>query len=266
MAGGGRRFLGAGAVVLVCALALTAGAAALTYIGAITLDDPSHPNAVETDATASTCANEGAYPGTVADPEQYHYDQYTITSTSPTPSCVTARIASNSGEGVWLVAYLNSFDPADLARNFLADLGAGTRDAATMSFDVPGNGRFVLVVEEFVAGEGVASYTLTATGEGIPSAVRLRAFSARRGRQGVIVRWRTAAELNTLGFNVYRELGRVRTRLNARLIAASGTGARRGVYTVVDRRAPRLRGPLRYWLEAVGKDGSTTWHGPVRLS
>jgi hypothetical protein len=63
-----------------------------------------------------------------------------------------------------------------------------------------------------------------------PTAVTLVSFTAAAFRDTVTLRWRTAAEPQLLGFDVYRS-GR---KLNRRLIAARGS---------VSSRRPRLRAP-----------------------
>lgn len=93
-----------------------------------------------------------------------------------------------------------------------------------------------------------------------PSAVRISTTSAVRTPHGVLVRWRTASEIDTLGFNVYREVNGKRTRVNRFLIAGRG----RGLYSFLDRKAPKGKS-VRYWIQAVNLDGSRTWHGPVRI-
>ena len=37
-----------------------------------------------------------------------------------------------------------------------------------------------------------------------PTAVTVRSFSARHSSTGIMLAWRTASEVDTLGFNVYR--------------------------------------------------------------
>jgi hypothetical protein len=79
------------------------------------------------------------------------------------------------------------------------------------------------------------------------SAITLRSLTASRSTAGVMVRWRTASEADTLGFNVYRQ----------------GNGP--GAYSFVDRLAPK-RSATRYWVQAVNLDGSRSWYGPARLT
>jgi hypothetical protein len=98
-------------------------------------------------------------------------------------------------------------------------------------------------------------------------AVQLSSFTGVRSHRGVLLRWRTGAEVNTLGFNVYRQrAGARRVRLNRRIIPALSLtrGTLGGAYSYRDRRAPR-KTVVRYWLQEVAANGSRTWHGPVRI-
>jgi plastocyanin len=93
-----------------------------------------------------------------------------------------------------------------------------------------------------------------------PTAVRFTSFSATRSARGVVVSWRTASELDTLGFEVYRERGDRRTRLTRGLIPVRGD-ARGAAYSFLDRTSPRRGETVRYWLRVVHWDGSRTWFG-----
>jgi hypothetical protein len=88
-----------------------------------------------------------------------------------------------------------------------------------------------------------------------PTAVGVQAFAARRIGGTVVLRWRTASEAQTLGFDVYR--GRV--KLNAKLIASRG-GTRGHVYVWRDRSPGSA---ARYTLVEVRRDGTRVRHGPV---
>jgi hypothetical protein len=98
-----------------------------------------------------------------------------------------------------------------------------------------------------------------------PLAVALVRLTAKRRPAGVVVRWRTGAEIDVLGFALYRRGGGSgrRLRLGRRLIPALGPVSGRS-YSYLDRRAPRHR-VLRYWLRDVARNGRRTWHGPVRV-
>ena len=97
-----------------------------------------------------------------------------------------------------------------------------------------------------------------------PLAVTIASFTAVRSHKGVLVRWRTGTEANELGFNVYRQQGARRVRVNRRLLPALG-GLQGSSYSYRDRRAPKHRA-LRYWLQDVAVHGTRAWHGPVRVS
>jgi hypothetical protein len=100
----------------------------------------------------------------------------------------------------------------------------------------------------------------TSASQSASTPVTLHSAAATRTSRGVLVRWRTASEIGTLGFHVYREVNGKRVRVSKRLIAAKGGGA----YSFLDRRAPR-RAALRYWIQEVAADGSRSWYGPARV-
>ncbi len=98
------------------------------------------------------------------------------------------------------------------------------------------------------------------------TAVSFRGLSARPSPAGIAVSWRTASELDIVGFSVYHEANGKRVRINAKLIQGKG----RGVYTFLDRKAPngksvRYCKSVRYWIQAVNLDGSRSWYGPARV-
>ncbi len=94
--------------------------------------------------------------------------------------------------------------------------------------------------------------------------VSFRSLSASAKARGTLVRWSTGSEIDTLGFNVYREVSGRRIRINMRLIAAQN-GDRGRAYSFLDRSAPRTK-PARYWIQVVNLDGSRAWYGPARVA
>ena len=112
------------------------------------------------------------------------------------------------------------------------------------------------------ADHGLSIDDVTVTPRGDPT-VASAAVTATRSSRGVLVRWRTGAEIDTLAFNVYRGANGKRVKLNRSAIAARGSVSA-GTYSYLDRRAPRARA-LRYWVEVVRVDGSRRWSGPVRV-
>ena len=107
------------------------------------------------------------------------------------------------------------------------------------------------------AGNGLVRITYT-----LPTAVTFRSVSATAAAKGVLVRWRTASEIDTLGFHVYRALNGRRVRVDRKLVPARSASGR--TYSYLDRRAPRSRA-LRYWIQVVNLDGSRQWYGPARV-
>ena len=102
------------------------------------------------------------------------------------------------------------------------------------------------------------------------TAVRLISFDAAKYDRGVLLQWRTGYEIDNLGFNVYREINGVRTKVNASLIAGSGLQAGQGVvvtaehsYARWDLDAAASDPTVSYWLEDVEFNGKSTLHGPM---
>lgn len=93
--------------------------------------------------------------------------------------------------------------------------------------------------------------------------VTLISFTATRYSSVLWLNWQTGLEVDNLGFNVYREVGGKKTRLNGNdLIAGSAiqTGANSGCnYAWPDALVPGAK----YWLEDVDTNGTHTWHGPI---
>src|SRR5882762_1143320 len=86
------------------------------------------------------------------------------------------------------------------------------------------------------------------------------------GPNGALIQWRTSFELDNLGFNIYREQGGTRTRVNPAIIAGSvfiggqGTPLYAGFsYQWFDRAGSR---DSRYYLEDLGLNGAHTLAGP----
>jgi hypothetical protein len=97
-------------------------------------------------------------------------------------------------------------------------------------------------------------------------AVTTSSFRATRFGKSVVLRWRTASEVDTLGFRVYRLVRGQRVQLTKRMIpAASLLGRPSNAYSVrVRMRSARIAAASRYLLAEVHTDGRRTWYGPVR--
>jgi uncharacterized repeat protein (TIGR01451 family) len=115
------------------------------------------------------------------------------------------------------------------------------------------------------------SETITA-----PTTVTLQSFSAhfgtdKNGANRVVLMWKTSGEAHNLGFNVYRDQGVNRTRLNPSVIAGSAllmSGALSKhagrSYAWIDPSSGIIG--ASYWLEDIDVSGTRTMHGPVSAS
>lgn|GEM_PF-6452156 len=131
--------------------------------GSIASTDPTQTNRITRNGVPSDC-NGKAFPGkqdAVGSELPRHYDQYTFTNTSGAPQCVQVTLNANNA-GVHSVAYLGSFNPADISQNYIGDLGitytANTN--ASYSFNVPAGATYVVVVHETTSNGPAFNYTL----------------------------------------------------------------------------------------------------------
>lgn len=98
-----------------------------------------------------------------------------------------------------------------------------------------------------------------------PTAVTLAELSAHQSGDHIEVAWETLAEINSLGFDIWRGLSASAPseRLNQELIPSQGPGSSQGFsYTWQDHSALPTT-PYYYWLDAVDLSGAATRHGPV---
>ncbi|MBL7201109.1 MAG: metallophosphoesterase family protein [Anaerolineae bacterium] len=101
-----------------------------------------------------------------------------------------------------------------------------------------------------------------------PTAVRLASLSAAVQGDAVRVEWKSAIEVDLLGYHLYRgeSLNGEYVRLNTSLIPGQGVGSLFGArYDWVDRDI-RPETSYTYRLESVSVLGTRTSHGPVRVS
>jgi uncharacterized repeat protein (TIGR01451 family) len=103
-----------------------------------------------------------------------------------------------------------------------------------------------------------------------PTRIHLQSLTAEASSQGAVLRWKTAGELNNLGFNVYREQNGERIRLNPTLVAGSALMMRGYLekhagksYAWIDTGATPASA---YWLEDLDLNGERTMHGPISAS
>jgi hypothetical protein len=174
------------------------------------------------------------------------------------PGCLRSWLEDPSGSGTY------SFSTTALpAGNYEAKVAinedwtenyglGGVPNGANIPFTVPADNTRMDFVYNPV------SHVLTITSA---TAATFRSFTAARSRKGVVLRWRTGTEVDLLGFRVYRSRGRSWARLDHSLVAAKGSVSAR-TYRFVDRTAKRGVA-YRYRIEAVDREGTTAWFGPV---
>ena len=225
-----------------------------------------HSGLLDETGAASGCSRAKPVPttteGTVG------YDAIAFFNPSTRPRCLTVDLSAERHVQLFSAAYRGSFDPANPRAAYLGDPGTCTNIAGatggtlSYSFRVAGRSRFVVEVENCSSRQVVLPHTLDVR-VGTVRGVIYRSAKAKRRDGTVTVRWSTAADRNGVRFVVFREQAGGRARLNARPIRAAGSG-RAAVYEYRDELAPLDRS-LRYWIRAVFRDGSWSWHGPIPI-
>ncbi len=98
----------------------------------------------------------------------YYYDTYTFTNQTCSSQCVTVSYIANGTAGdVFSVAYLGSFNPANLCTNYIADGGSSSLAggaAVTYNFNLAANATVVIVINGAQVATTCDSYALTVTG------------------------------------------------------------------------------------------------------
>jgi hypothetical protein len=92
----------------------------------------------------------------------------------------------------------------------------------------------------------------------IPEAVYLEQFRAERQGRQAMVHWVISQPHAHAGFHLWRqEPDQERVCISSALLSGQN------VYDFVDTRPPA--GPVDYWLQELGTDGSENWYGPAHL-
>ncbi|MFN2467537.1 MAG: sialidase family protein [Gaiellaceae bacterium] len=98
-----------------------------------------------------------------------------------------------------------------------------------------------------------------------PTAVTLASFTAQRAPRGVTIGWRTASELDTFGYNVWRFAHGKGVKVNRTVVPAKAFGRAGGAaYRLVDRGARRRVG-YTYRLQVVDRDGKHAWRATAAV-
>lgn len=127
--------------------------------GVIAGGDLSANGIVATTSSPSDCAPT-AFPGT-NDPYSHRYKTHTWTNSTGSAMCVDITTRAVGRDPVATSAYLDAFNPANLAANFLGHGGnrAFSERLSSFGVTVPAGASLVIVVAEGATGQG-ASYNL----------------------------------------------------------------------------------------------------------
>ncbi len=168
-------------------------------------------------------------------------------STSSGAGSLTATTPTSPAEAI---AYRVTASGTYFARVSIGTTSTGTTGAGdyllSIATSAPTAAKF---------GNETASLTTTATGYA----------------DGVSVKWKSGFEVENLGFNVYREDGDSRTRINADLIAGSALTvgattqlAAGGSYAWFDKTPASAH--TRYLVEAIDIHGQSSWSAPFNIA
>ena len=170
---GGRRVLAAAirlAALLGSALPIDAHAATTTIHAAFDGRQPEMPARLLRDGSPTTCEME-AFPGVMLGPSFWQSFAF---CNSGAETCFTATFDEGTCEDdVHIMAYLDRFDPNDVAMNYRGDVGAS--DSLPFSFVVPAGARFLIVAQ---TNFGMAECAFGFTVDAMPCAVHAPLLSS----------------------------------------------------------------------------------------
>jgi hypothetical protein len=136
--------------------------------GSITLADPTQTSRLFRDGIPDTCAA----PGTCGTPigGTYHFRLHSFHNHAATTQCVNLDVttACTGTNFIYLGAYIGGFNPASICTNNVASVGSSPNPTGNMSFNVPANTDFDIVVAEVTANAGCPAYSFTLTGCPVP--------------------------------------------------------------------------------------------------
>lgn len=119
----------------------------------LTTSSPTQADRIGRGGVPSSCAGKASPGGGFTATGPHYYQTYNFTNDGGAPACFTVTInAGLGGPGdIESVAYLNTYDPANISTNYLGDSGISglgtTVGSASYSFTVPALSNFVVVVE-----------------------------------------------------------------------------------------------------------------------
>lgn len=185
------------------------------------------------------------------------------------------RYWAMNGAGVTVNMVLHYLDPADIAGNESAYRLIRVEGGATFIYpdDCATGSPCVDPIANTATINSVSNFADWTVGESVgPTAVDLASFTAKGYDDGVFVEWKTGNEVSNLGFNIYREQGGQRWRVNSDIIAGSALKVGPGVtvragysYGWWDQLSLSNQ-DVSYYLEDLDIDGHSTLHGPFKIT
>ena len=137
--------------------------AVTTIHGTLGAEDPTQIGRLFRDDPASTCAAPLTCPG-VTGTEVLNYEQHQFLNNNSTDQCITVTVDTGlcvDGSSIQSSAYLNTYNPASLCTNYLADIGASPMPLKSYTFTVPAWQTYTVVVNEVMGEPLCPGYTLT---------------------------------------------------------------------------------------------------------
>jgi autotransporter-associated beta strand protein len=130
--------------------------------GTITTNDSVQIGRLTRNGNVASCNVLKPFPG-LNDSVVRHCDVYTFTNTTGADACVTVELLANCNAQA--IAYLNSFDPTNIANNYIGDAGSSSAGSSVaFSCNIPAGAKFIIAVNEVDANTGCNSYSLTLSG------------------------------------------------------------------------------------------------------
>jgi hypothetical protein len=138
-----------------------------TITGSLAADDLQQTARLGRDGVTSACGTAKVCPGPLGTGPRL-YDIYSFTNQGGVTACATITLTAGCSPAtnpIIAVAYLGSFDPANLCTNYLGDPGGSPNLTNSFKVNVPAGATLLLNVHEINAGLlGCSSYTLNVSG------------------------------------------------------------------------------------------------------
>jgi uncharacterized repeat protein (TIGR01451 family) len=288
---------------ITCTIASLASGATATFSPQVQVNTATAPgttlnitSTISTTTTETISSNNSASTSNLVT-ARTNADVSIVKTDSPDPvgagQLVTYRLTvTNNGPAVATNVTINEPLPASVAlfsaTPSIGTCGGTTTIACSLGTLAVGNSQFVdLIVQANNTGVVTNTATVSRTETDPVSSndsstatttvlavtlVRLRDFTVTQEREKALITWHTSFESDNLGFNIWRESGGQRVKVNKSLIAGSALISKH--HDDDHERGPshtyRFRDKLdspnafvQYWLEDVDIAGHHTMHGPV---